>query len=468
MSSERRAGRRAAGSLLVSTVLAASMVAPAGADEYDGSSPSRSEVAAAEQRVVDRARDVGAIQASLVLADQRLEDAAVEAEMASESYNGARWRLEQARQELATARVEAAAARRTLAKQRKVIATVVAASYQEGSALTAVSAMVGADGPEAVLDRYASFQGVAGRLQADFDRYAATEVMAEGFRDRARRARSVAADAAVEARTAQERAAGAAAAAQRAADEVAAEKERLVRELARAQDISVSLARRRQVDLEQAAQLRAAEETARAAVQAPAASAPEPAPEATPPAPTPITPGPAPEPRREEPRREPTPRPAPAPAPAPVPEPDNDTPPPPASPPPAPAPPPSPSPPGDSGGAARAIAFAEAQLGEPYVWGAAGPSSWDCSGLTMRAWEQAGVSLPHYTVAQYYAGTPVSAADLRPGDLVFWGTTNRPESIHHVAMYLGDGQIVHAPRTGRPVAIDSLYYWRPPNFFARV
>ena len=102
------------------------------------------------------------------------------------------------------------------------------------------------------------------------------------------------------------------------------------------------------------------------------------------------------------------------------------------------------------------------------MWGAAGPSSWDCSGLTMRAWGQAGVSLPHYTVAQYYAGTPIGAASLRPGDLVFWGTTSRPESIHHVAMYIGDGQIVHAPRTGRPVAIDSLYYWRPPNFFVRV
>lgn len=467
MSIERRAGRRAAGSLLVSTVLAAGLVTPAGADEPDGSLPSRSEVAAAEQRVVDRAREVGAIQASLVLADQRLEDAAVEAEMASESYNGARWRLERARQELATARIEAAAARRTLAKQRKEIATVVAASYQEGAAITAVSAMVGADGPEAVLDRYASFQGVAGRLQADFDRYAATEVMAEGFRDRARRARSVAADVAAEARAAQERAAGAAAAAQRAADEVAAEKERLVRELARAQDISVSLARRRQVALEQAAQQRAAEEAARAAVQTPATSVPDPAPETTP-APTPMVPGPAPEPRREEPRPEQALTPAPAPAPAPSPEPDNDTPPPPASPPPAPAPPPPPSPPGGSGGAARAIAFAEAQLGEPYVWGAAGPSSWDCSGLTMRAWEQAGVSLPHYTVAQYYAGTPVGAADLRPGDLVFWGTTSRPESIHHVAMYIGDGQIVHAPRTGRPVAIDSLYYWRPPNFFVRV
>src|SRR5690606_16899660 len=114
-------------------------------------------------------------------------------------------------------------------------------------------------------------------------------------------------------------------------------------------------------------------------------------------------------------------------------------------------------PPGGSDGATQAIAFAKAQLGEPYVWGAAGPDAWDCSGLMLEAWARAGVALPHYSAAQYYVGTPVSASSLRPGDLVFWGTTSSPDSIHHVAMYLGDGQIIHAPRTGRPVSVDSLY-----------
>jgi cell wall-associated NlpC family hydrolase len=102
------------------------------------------------------------------------------------------------------------------------------------------------------------------------------------------------------------------------------------------------------------------------------------------------------------------------------------------------------------------------------VWGAAGPDAWDCSGLTLQAWAQAGVYLPLYSVAQYYAGSPLSASELRPGDLVFWGSTSSPSSIHHVAMYIGGGQIIHAPRTGRPVSIDSMYYWTPPNFFVRV
>ncbi|NHA00790.1 C40 family peptidase [Nocardioides sp. W3-2-3] len=107
------------------------------------------------------------------------------------------------------------------------------------------------------------------------------------------------------------------------------------------------------------------------------------------------------------------------------------------------------------------------RLGEPYLWGAAGPGSWDCSGLTAGAWSAGGKSLPHYSVAQYDVSTPISAADLRPGDLVFWGDGGGPSTIHHVALYVGDGRIIHAPRTGRPVTEESMYYWRTPDFYAR-
>ena len=86
----------------------------------------------------------------------------------------------------------------------------------------------------------------------------------------------------------------------------------------------------------------------------------------------------------------------------------------------------------------------------------------------MAAWQAAGKSLPHYSVAQYDAATPISAAQLRPGDLVFWSSSSNPSSIFHVALYLGDGMIIHAPRTGRPVVIDSMYYWIPPTHFGRV
>ena len=102
------------------------------------------------------------------------------------------------------------------------------------------------------------------------------------------------------------------------------------------------------------------------------------------------------------------------------------------------------------------------------MWGAAGPGSWDCSGLTMGAWQAGGVALPHYSVAQYDATTPITASQLRPGDLLFWGTSSDPGSIHHVALYTGDGMMIHAPRTGRPVTFESMYYWVPPTFFGRV
>ena len=88
-------------------------------------------------------------------------------------------------------------------------------------------------------------------------------------------------------------------------------------------------------------------------------------------------------------------------------------------------------------------------------------------GLTMRSWQAGGVSLPHYSAGQYDVSTPITVNQLQPGDLVFWGDTDSPSSIYHVALYVGGGQIIHAPRTGEDVAQVSMYYWIAPNFFAR-
>jgi len=104
-----------------------------------------------------------------------------------------------------------------------------------------------------------------------------------------------------------------------------------------------------------------------------------------------------------------------------------------------------------SGGAATAIAAAKSKLGSPYVWAASGPSSFDCSGLTMWAWAQAGVSLPHSSSMQYSSGSKVSVSSLQPGDLVFYGSP-----IHHVALYVGGGQVIHAPQTGDVVRYASV------------
>ncbi|WP_090766722.1 NlpC/P60 family protein [Nonomuraea maritima] len=106
--------------------------------------------------------------------------------------------------------------------------------------------------------------------------------------------------------------------------------------------------------------------------------------------------------------------------------------------------------PGD-GKAAAAVRWALSQQLKPYVWGAAGPSSYDCSGLVMAAYRQVGISLPHYTGSQWTAGTHIDRSDLRPGDLVFFYN-----DLHHVGLYLGGGMMIHAPRTGDVVRIASI------------
>ncbi|MEV8587864.1 NlpC/P60 family protein [Streptomyces sp. NPDC051180] len=101
--------------------------------------------------------------------------------------------------------------------------------------------------------------------------------------------------------------------------------------------------------------------------------------------------------------------------------------------------------------AAAAISFARAQLGKPYVWGATGPSAYDCSGLTQASWRAAGVSLPRTTYTQINAGQRVSRSQLAPGDLVFFYS-----GISHVGLYIGGGQMIHAPRPGAPIRVAPI------------
>ncbi|MEV7143500.1 C40 family peptidase [Streptomyces tauricus] len=103
--------------------------------------------------------------------------------------------------------------------------------------------------------------------------------------------------------------------------------------------------------------------------------------------------------------------------------------------------------------AAKALAFARAQIGKPYVWGASGPGSYDCSGLTQAAWKAAGVTLPRTTWDQVETGTTVSVDNAQPGDLVFFY-----DDISHVGIYIGDGMMIHAPKPGAYVREESIYY----------
>ncbi|MGY1453913.1 NlpC/P60 family protein [Streptomyces sp. SS8] len=101
--------------------------------------------------------------------------------------------------------------------------------------------------------------------------------------------------------------------------------------------------------------------------------------------------------------------------------------------------------------ASAALGAAKSKLGSPYVWGATGPSSFDCSGLTSWAYSQAGVSLPRTSQSQANAGTRISQSQLAPGDLVFFYN-----DLHHVGLYAGNGQILHAPKPGANVRYESI------------
>jgi len=116
--------------------------------------------------------------------------------------------------------------------------------------------------------------------------------------------------------------------------------------------------------------------------------------------------------------------------------------------------PPGPVPDPDTEGAKKAIEFAQQQIGKPYIWGAAGPDAYDCSGLTMQAWKAGGVTMDHWTGSQYAQTRPIPLTEVQPGDLIFYN------QMQHVALYIGDGKIIHAPHAGSTVQIEDMYYWR--------
>ena len=115
------------------------------------------------------------------------------------------------------------------------------------------------------------------------------------------------------------------------------------------------------------------------------------------------------------------------------------------------------------GRAGQAVAYACSKIGSPYVWATAGPTTFDCSGYTEASWAAAGVSLAHYTVTQKQQTRRISAGELIPGDLVFYGS-----SVYHVAIYLGGGWVAHAPKPGDRVRMAKMGDPGPINSYGRV
>jgi cell wall-associated NlpC family hydrolase len=399
--------------------------------------PSQAKVDAAKQAVAEKARSVAEIRAALVVAQQQAESANTAAEIASESYNGAVWALHKAERETVQARTDAASAQAQVATQREQIAHLATQSYQQGTDLNAMTAVLSADGPTGLMNKVGVVQSAGDSLQARYEQFQAVSALADVYAAKARKAEAHQQQLAAQARKARDQAASLAIGAQTKEAQVAQQRDQLISELASAQDISLSLARQRQDALERIAREKAAAAArakALAEQRAAAAAARQRAREAAQ--------------QAQQAQHDAQGGGDPA---------GGST-----SSPGVPAPPPTgnPAPPSRKTVEA-AIDFAKAQLGKPYLWGGTGPDRFDCSGLMLRAWQAAGVYLPRTSSQQYWAGTPVAVTNLKRGDLLFWSYDGTPAGIHHVALYLGNGRFIESPHTGSYVRYNSIYTWFP-------
>jgi cell wall-associated NlpC family hydrolase len=414
--------------VLVALVMALSSGSIALAEKTPPTVPTQQQVDEAAAAATAKRQSVAQIQDDLVAANARVIQAGQDAEVAAEEYNGARWRLEQARAEHAAATAALEQARADVAEQRASIAVLVADSYQRGSDLSTATVLLSKEGPEGVMNRVSVARSAKDSMQVRFEAFKKAQATADAAQRRTAQAEAAQEDLLRQAASARDVAAGAAAQAEAYSTQLTQQKASLSKELAQAQNISVGLAKQRQAGLEREAAARAAAlERARQAEAARKSST--------------TTTGKSGTGKSGEEKSSSNSNSDDS-----VPEVVSD-------------------PPPTGSGASAAISYARSKLGSPYRWGAAGPSSFDCSGLTMMAWRAGGKTLPHYSAAQYSVSTPISRSSLRPGDLVFWGSS--PSRIHHVALYIGAGQILHAPRTGKPVQINSIDYWTAPTYFGR-
>lgn len=407
-----------------------------------GTVPSQAQVDRAEVEVAARKNSVAELESALAAATARMESASVAAEAAAEAYNGAMWRLGEARAATTRAHVQAEQAAESVERQRSGIVTLVTDSYQNGTELNAATAMMSDEGPKGLMNRYGVVESAGDSMQSRYDAFRTASAQAKKYAAKAAKAQDHQTALTAESKKLAVTAGQAASAAGEAANQISAQRQGLLVAVARAENISLGLATRRHDALEQiakqkaAAAKRAQEVAEQVALNKQAKKARQKAVDAKP---TPSSSA-----GSDATAWGSTSSPVASPAAPPVANPA----------------------PNQAVAVRRAIAYAKQQLGKPYLWAATGPDRFDCSGLTMRAWATAGVALPHYSVAQFAQSTRVSMIDARPGDLLFWSDNGSPSGIHHVALYLGGGQFIEAPRTGLNVRYNSIYTWYP-DFVAR-
>jgi cell wall-associated NlpC family hydrolase len=404
----RRSGNRAA-TRLAGVVAAAAicLLAVPGTATAAPVNPSDAQLTQAQQAQSAAAQQVGAISAALADAQASVDAARAQSAIALDTYQGKQADYEAAQ---ATADAAAAAAQRArddLAAARAAVASFARQSYVHGSTSPTLEALMTADGPAQMMER-AGLLGAAGAHSGDVvvqvtaaeQQAGAADAAARTALDQAATLKQQAADALASAETLE-------AGARRQAADLAAQQATMQQQLQQAQQALLGLEGARAAAQQYAAQQAAA--AAQAATQHSVASRASTGPATTAGA-------------------------------------------------------------GSSSAVATAIAAGRQYLGTIYSWGGgslSGPSmgwgiddgvvGFDCSGLTRYAYAQAGITIPRNSTAQYLALPKVSRSDLQRGDLVFWATdTSNPATIHHVAIYLGDGSILEAPESGEVIRIATM------------
>ncbi|MGI5206302.1 NlpC/P60 family protein [Spirillospora sp. CA-108201] len=373
------------------------LVPGASARRPDPPGPSAKDVERSERDVRERAAEVGRTKAMLAQADGELDRLAVAAEAAVERYNGELVQMRRAQESYRDVQGRLAEANRRVEEARAELASFAAQVYRDNTGYDPMSsAVAGEGGPQGFMDRAGMVKMLAERRTAMFRRVEASETVADVFRRQAKTALDEQGAATRRADEAKRLAQDAVATQQAAVQRIETDKRRLERKLGKAQAKTAEVKRARERALEK--------ERTRAV--------------------------------RSD---------------FPVPKSLDDV-------------------PREARGAI-AVEAALKWLGTPYSWGGgdmdgptygiaqgAGTVGFDCSGLTMYAWNKAGVRLDHWTGTQWTSGPHIPISKLRPGDLVFFATNRSdPATIHHVGLYLSDGRMVEAPYTGAQVRIASIH-----------
>jgi cell wall-associated NlpC family hydrolase len=390
---------RRVGSLTAAVIALAFAIEFTPAAYADPGGPSAKDVARAKAAATAKAEQAGQAKAQLVLADQKLVSLRTQTDAAIAAFQVAQGKLAVAQRAAARATIDLMAADQQVLAQRHTISAVVVSAYRGGGGLAMVSALMQAKTPTAFLESAGALNTISSRQSDALGRLRGARVVQQLAQQKASSALAAvkaSTDAAAKARANAERLVSAQ---QSQVVAIAGEKVDLERQASSLKSDANRLARQRAENL---AAARAAAEAARKrrALNNSGGAAEE--------NPTAVTGGPRPAATAAQGR--------------------------------------------------VALDYAKRQLGKPYEWGADGPDSFDCSGLTMRSWASAGIGIDHWSVAQYGEGDHVARSDLRAGDLVFFAyDTSDASTIHHVGIYAGNGMMINAPHTGANVRYDPAF-----------